>query len=291
MNKLLILLLGTVLGITGFIMMFHTFNNIHVTAIFEQLEPFPRNLNLYYKGFKIGRSLRVYPSKDFTNTHVDLLVHTNDLSLPDNITVKVKTKNKRDYMELIYPDSPSVTYLKNHSTIKGERGVNFASFIQDQADSGGLDNLTENLSTTVASASETMDALTDLFHTANEILKDVQPNLKESAENLALTTKNLASVTNELNRSAKPEIFDNTFANIEQITKNLELTTSNTVSLTKRTDKETVELLNCVMKNLNIVVRNINLVVMNVNDIVRGFKATLSKRFAGMRLVFGKALE
>lgn len=291
MSKFLILFVGAILGIAGFILFFHSFNNLHVTAIFEELEPFPRNLNLYYKGFKIGRSLRVYPSKDFTNTHVDLLIHVNDLSLPDNITAKVKTKNKRDYIELIYPDAPSVTYLKNHSIIKGERGMNFASFIQDQADSGGLDNLTDNLSVTVASAGQTMEALTDLFHTANDILKDVQPNLKESSENLAATTRNLASVTGELNRSAKPEILDNTFSNIELITKNLEVTTSNTASLTKRTDKETIELTNCVMKNLNVVVRNLNQVVLNINDIVKGFKVTLSKRFAGMRLVFGKPLE
>lgn len=291
MNKFLTLFLGAILGIVGFILFYHSFNNLHVTAVFEELEPFPKNLNLYYKGFKIGRSIRVRPSKDFTKTNVDLLVHVNDLSLPDNITAKVKTKNKRDYIELIYPDAPSVTYLKNHSVIKGERGMNFASFIQDQADSGGLDNLTDNLSATVASAGQTMEALTDLFHTANDILKDVQPNLKESSENLALTTRNLASVTGGLNRSAKPEILDSTFSNIELITKNLEVTTSNTVNLTKRTNKETIELTNCLMKNLNVATRNLNQVILNINDIIKGFKVTLSKRFAGMRLVFGKPLE
>lgn len=292
MNRILMLLVGIILGIAGVYFLYHNFSTLHVTAIFEQLEPFPRNLNVYYKGFKLGRSVRVSPSKDFTNTHVDMVLNVNDISLPDNIIAKVKTKNKRDYIELIYPDAPSVTYLKNHMTIKGEKGTNFATFIQDQADSGGLDDLSDNLSVTVASAGETLDALTELFHTANGILQDLQPNLKESGENLALTTRNLAEVSVELNRSTREQKrLNNTFANIELITKNLELTTSNTAALTRRVDSETSALLNCMIKNATVVVRNINTVVLNINDIVKGLKATLSKRFAGMRLAFGKPLE
>ena len=291
MNKVLIIFFAALISIAGIWYGVYRLTNLHVTAVFDELEPFPHNINVYYKGFRLGRSTKVYPSKDFTQTYVDMNLHMDDFSLPDNITAKVKTKNKRDYIELIYPDMPSVTYLKNHDKIKGEKGINFASFIQDQADSGGLDNLTGNLSETVDAAGETMNALTDLFHTANDILVDLRPSLKESGENLAITTRNLtvasdniANVSIGLNRSAKPKILDNTFSNIELITKNLELTTSNTALLTKRADSETVALLNCLIKNANNV-------ILNINDIIKGFKATLSKRFAGMRLIFGKPLE
>lgn len=291
MNKLLIIFTAVIISIAGIWYGIYRLNNLHVTAVFDELEPFPHNINVYYKGFRLGRSTKVYPSKDFTQTYVDMNLHMDDFSLPDNITAKVKTKNKRDYIELIYPDMPSVTYLKNHSKIKGEKGINFASFIQDQADSGGLDDLTGNLSETVEDAGETMKALTDLFHTANDILVDLRPSLKESGENLAITTRNLsvasdniANVSVGINRSAKPKILDNTFSNIELITRNLELTTSNTALLTKRADRETVLLLNCLLKNAN-------KVVLNINDIIKGFKVTLSKRFAGMRLIFGKPLE
>ena len=291
MNKLLIIFIAVLISIAGIWYGIYRLNNLKVTAVFDELEPFPHNINVYYKGFRLGRSTRVYPSKDFTQTYVDMNLHMDNFSLPDNITAKVKTKNKRDYIELIYPDMPSVRYLKNHDKIKGTKGVNFASFIQDQADSGGLDDLSENLSETVEDAGETMKALTDLFHTANDILVDLRPSLKESGENLAITTRNLtvatdniANVSKSLNRSAKPKILDNTFSNIELITRNLELTTSNTALLTKRADSETVLLLNCLIKNAN-------KVVLNINDIIKGFKVTLSKRFAGMRLIFGKPLE
>ncbi len=284
MNKLLIIFIAVLISIAGIWYGIYRLNNLKVTAVFDELEPFPHNINVYYKGFRLGRSTRIYPSKDFTQTYVDMNLHMDNFSLPDNITAKVKTKNKRDYIELIYPDMPSVRYLKNHDKIKGTKGVNFASFIQDQADSGGLDDLSENLSETVEDAGETMKALTDLFHTANDILVDLRPSLKESGENLALTTRNLASVTGELNRSASQKRLNNTFSNIELITKNLELTTSNTALLTKRADSETVMLLNCLIKNANTV-------ILNINDIIKGFKVTLSKRFAGMRLIFGKPLE
>ena len=290
MNKFWIIFLSVILAAAVVWYGIYRLNHLHVSAVFDELEPFPHNINVYYKGVRLGRSTRVYPSKDFTKTYVDMVLRMDDFSLPDNITAKVKTKNKRDYIELIYPDMPSVTYLKNKSKIKGEKGVSFAAFFQDQADSGNLDDLTENLSGTVESAGQTMDALTDLFHTANSILIDLRPSLKESGENMVLTTRNLtvatdnlANISRELNRSAKPKRLDNTFANIELITKNLQLTTSNTAFLTKRADSETVTLLNCLIKN-------VNNMVLNINDIVKGFKVTLSKRFAGMRLIFGRPM-
>lgn len=284
MNKILIVIAAMLLAGLTALFISYRLNNLHITAVFDELEPFPHNINVYYKGFKLGRSIKVYPSKDFTQTHVEMVLHMDDVSLPDNITAKVKVKNKKDYIELIYPQMPSVTYLKNRSYIKGEKGVNFASFIQDQADSGSLDGLTDNLSETVQTAGETLNALTDLFHTANDILIDLKPALKESGDNLAITTGNLASVSAELNRSTGQDRLGNTFSNIELITRNLELTTSNTALLTKRADNETIALINCLIKN-------INTVVLNINDIVKGFKQTLSKRFAGMRIMFGKPIS
>lgn len=291
MNRVFLIIIASAAIIAAIWYGIYRLNNLHVTAVFDELEPFPKNINVYYKGFKLGRTTKVYPSKDFTQTHVDMVLHMDDFSLPDNTEAKVKSKNKRDYIELIYPDTPSVTYLKNRAKIKGEKGVNFASFFQEQADSGSLDDLTDNLSKTVESAGETMDALTDLFHTANDILTDLRPALKEAGDNMVLTTRNLtvasdnlANISIGLNRSAKPKILDNTFSNIELITKNLEKTTSNTVLLTRRADSETVALLNCL-------IHNTNKVVLNINDIIKGFKVTLSKRFAGMRLIFGKPLS
>ena len=286
MKKLLILILGAALGIAGFIFVVHSFYNIHITAVFEELEPFPRNLNVYYKGFKLGRSVRVRPSKDFTNTRVDMILNAKGISLPDNITAKVKRKDKKDYIE-----------LKNHSVIQGKKSFDISGYIDEQAEGGGLDEIKDNLNDTVESAGDTLDALTELIGTANDILKDLRPSLKITGENLAVMSQNLSDVTGELSRSAKPKRLDNTFANIEQTTKNIERATKNlenaslnVSNITKHADSQTISLVDCVIQNTNAVIENVNVVVSNVNDIVKGFKATLSKRFAGMKIMFGKPI-
>ena len=298
MKKFLILILGAILGIAGFTFVVHNLFNMHITAVFEDLEPFPKNLNVYYKGFKLGRTVRVHPSKDFTNTHVEMILNAKDLSLPDNTTAKMKTKNKKDYIELEYPTAPSITYLKNHSMIYGKKSLNIGDYIDKQAEAGGLDEIKENLNNTVASAGDTLDALTELFGTANDILKDLRPSLKITGENLAATSQNLAETSDELNQSERPKRLHNSFANIEQTTKNIERTTKNLEqasqnisNVTAHVNNNTITIMDCVIANSNTIIDNINKILANTNDIVNGFKVTLSKRFGGMKIMFGKPIS
>lgn len=297
MKKLLLLILGAALGIAGFIFVVHSFYNVHITAVFEELEPFPKNLNVYYKGFKLGRSVRVRPSKDFTSTRVDMILNAKGISLPDNITAKVKRRDKKDYIELEYPTAPSITDIKNHSVIQGKKSFDISGYIDEQAEGGGLDEIKENLNETVVSAGETLNALTELIGTANDILKDLKPALKTTGDNLAEMSQNLSDVARELNRSARQERLDNTFGNIELTTRNIERATRNlesaslnVSSITQQTDRQILSLVDCLIQNANAVIENINVLVLNVNDIVKGFKTTLSKRFAGMKIMFGKPL-
>ena len=298
MKKFLILILGAILGIAGFVFLVHSFYNMHITAVFEDLEPFPKNLNVYYKGFKLGRTVRVHPSKDFTETQVEMILNAKNLSLPDNTTAKMKSKNKKDYIELEYPNAPSITYLKNHSVIEGKKGLNIGDYIDKQAEAGGLDEIKDNLNNTVASAGDTLDALTELFGTANDILKDIRPSIKITAENLAETSQNLKETSYELNSSLKPKRLSNSFANIEQTTKNIERTTKNfenaSLDITKTTshiNTDTIGIVDCVIANINTIIDNINVVINNTNDIVIGFQQTLNKRFAGMKIMFGRPIS
>lgn len=298
MKKFLILILAAILGIAGFVFLFHSFYNMHITAVFEDLEPFPKNLNVYYKGFKLGRTVRVHPSKDFTETQVEMILNAKNLSLPDNTTAKMKSKNKKDYIELEYPNAPSITYLKNHSVIEGKKGLNIGDYIDKQAEAGGLDEIKDNLNNTVASAGDTLDALTELFGTANDILKDIRPSIKITAENLAETSQNLKETSYELNSSLKPKRLSNSFANIEQTTKNIERTTKNfenaSLDITKTTshiNTDTIGIVDCVIANINTIIDNINVVINNTNDIVIGFQRTLNKHFAGMKIMFGRPLN
>ncbi len=298
MKKALKIILIFVLILAALLFIVRSFDNVYVTAVFDELEPFPNNLNVYYKGFKLGRSLRVYPSKDFKSTRIDMVLNARNLSLPGNVTAKVKSKNKHDYIEIIYPDEPMLANLKNRSVIQGKKGLNIASYISDSADSGDLDEIKENLNTTIQAAGETMEALTGMLKIGTDILTDLRPSLKSAGENLAVTTQNLAEVSAELNASTKPKRLKNSFENIELITSNIErstrnfeLVSSNAVNITNQVNSDTARLTNCVIKNINTVVCNINDVINNIDDIVKGFKTTLSKRFGGARIIFGTPLE
>ena len=50
----------------------------------------------------------------------------------------IRRKDKKDYIELVYPNAPYLAKLRNHSLIEGTKGLNFESFIQDQAKNGGF---------------------------------------------------------------------------------------------------------------------------------------------------------
>ena len=284
MKRVLVLIIGLLIVISFIAYKVYTTKNMHVTAVFEELEPFPKNINVYYRGFKMGRTIKVYPSKDFKTTSVEMILNVKGIYLPDNITAKVKVKNKRDYVELEYPEEPSVNLLKNRSVIKGETCKNISSYIDSQAENGSLDELRENLNTTVQNASITLNALTELLDTTNGVIKDLKPSLIESGNNLAVASRNLADVTGDLSKSADTRMIKNTFENIEQttinvekMTKNLEYASLDITSITNNANKNTMCLINCLIKN--------------IDDIVNGFKRTLSTRFGGMKVMFGKPLS
>ena len=240
----------------------------------------------------------ILPTKKSGTEDVEMILNAKNLRLPDNTTAKMKSKNKKDYIELEYPNTPSITFLKNHSIIRGTKGLNIGDYIDKQAEAGGLDEIKDNLNDTVASAGDTLDALTELFGTANDILKDIRPSLKITAENMAETSKNLKETSAEINQSLKPKRLSNSVANIEQTTKNIERTTKNlenaSLDITKTTkhiNTDTISIVDCVIANINTIIDNINVVINNTNDIVIGFQKTLNKRFAGMKIMFGRPIS
>lgn len=61
-----------------------------------------------------------------------MILNAKGISLPDNITAKVKRKDKKDYIELEYPDAPSITDIKNHSVIQGKKVLIFQDILMSR---------------------------------------------------------------------------------------------------------------------------------------------------------------
>ena len=264
----------TLLIIGLFFLLFYLIGQIKITAEFENLEPFQHRLPIYYKGYHLGHTSKIYPSEDFKTTYVDFKLRMRNLRLPENCTAVVRRKDRRDYVELIYPKEPHIKELKHNSIIKGSKGLSFEKYLEEQSDNGGFDEIRYNLNNSVLSLGTAFEAIAEMAQVLTEILQESKPSLVEAAKNLNQTTKNLANASGEIDKTLQEGYLKNTFINLETSSKDISLTTSNL-------NKETSKRLNCVLDNTNVVIKNIN-------EIVVGIGCTLKKRFGGIRLLFGK---
>lgn len=262
----------------------YTLSSIKITVKFNELEPFEHYLPVYYKGFKLGNTTKIYPGEDYKTTMVDLRIVPRDLVLPQNIYAVVRRKDKKDYIELEYPDSPYLANLKNKDVIDGYLGVNFENYIQEQANNGGLDEIKNNVNNTIKSAGETFNALTDMINITSGILEEIRPIIKDSVEKLNVASKELANSSINIRKSLDKGYLDKTLYNFEQTSGNLVVSTHNISGFSESINQKSIRLLNCLITNLNIVVKN-------VNEIVIGIGNTLRKKMGGLRLVFGKTLN
>lgn len=264
--------------------LFYILGTIKITIHFEDLEPLKQHLPVYYNGFKLGHTTSVYPSKDYKSTMVDVRIVLKNLELPANTSAILRHKDKKDYIELEYPNAPYIEKLRHKDIIEGHLGVNFEHYLQNQAESGGLDEIKENVNSTIKSAGLTFDALTEMIKVTTNMLKDAQPIIQDSINNVNITSKNLADSSYEIKKSLEKGYLDKSLYNIQETSNNLVLTTKNTSGFTENLNSESKLLLNCLIKNLNTVVNNINQIIIGIGN-------TLSKRFGGLRILFGKTIS
>lgn len=266
----------------AFFVLLHVATTKTIIVEFDSLEPFKKWIPVYFKGFRLGRVSKVYPTEDFTATRVELHIHHKALRLPVNTTATFMVKDDdKEYLELIYPKSPYLEYLKNGAVIKGSMGVNLDNFLRNQAANGGLDEIKNNVNSTVRSAGETFDALTEMINVMTGILEDVRPMIDDTVKNVNLASKDLKDVSKSLRKTVDKGYVDKTLYNFQQTSGNLVITTDNFSGFSGNLNKQSVVLTNCLLKNLNIVVKNINQIIVGIGE-------TMKKRFAGLRLIFGK---
>ena len=304
-NKFKLLLIAILVIITVISLLNHLAHQIKITAVFDDIELNTDHLPVFYKGFHIGNSIKIYLTDNSKTTSIDMTLNMKDLTLPDNISAKIKTRKKKEFIELEYPQNPSEFNLQNNDIILGHNCFDIGTYMDKQAESGGLDEIKTNLNNTVVSAGQTLNALTELFKTADEILQDMRPNLKESSSNLAKSSENIKKMTAKLNNSMDSPKIINSASNLEQATKNIEiatknldLTTDNLTSLTNQAKTQTMLMLDSTVGNVNKASANLNCameklkcILNEVEHIVSGIKTKLSQNFSGIRVMFGKTVQ
>lgn len=258
-----------------------------VTAEFKNLRPFHYRAPVYYNGFKIGKVIKIKPNKSYTATIVTLWLHPHDLKLPTNITVLLKkecNKNgkKFDYIDIIYPKTPSGFYLKDGDRIAGKTTVELETYLANQ-DVESLEAIKRDFTEAVKSLNITIQTLGDLFETLNSMTEEVRPNMVKTSINLSNTTdnfvelsKNINLFSDNINTAFNQKRINTTAKNIQAISKNLKTTTN-------EFNKTLPELQNTICES--------NKIVCNIDKLTSGINCTMQKPFGGLRLIFGSPIS
>ncbi len=265
-------------------MAYNRFAYLHVVVKFDNLEPFEKQVPVYYKGFKVGKSVKIYPDKDYINTYLKLKLAPADVRLPDNIIAKLQKNNKTRYINLIPPDEASVAKIKEGDIIQGAVSKDINSILSEKLDAGTIDSIIDNASSLMESADTAVQELNTIFSQINGIIADIKSDIKISASNLAETSGNLKNISEDLKNSLNKDIMNNSVRNIEQSTKNIKEITDSLNSMTKQMDKATIPIINSVLCNTNNTMEN-------TSRITGGIKNTLKKRFGFGRLIFGRTVR
>lgn len=283
MNKIYVIILCLTLATIGFLL-YNKFAHVSVIVKFDELEPFEKQMNVYYKGFKVGRTTKIYPDKNYENTFIEMRLYPYNINLPDNIEAKIKRTKTSTYINIIAPASPSIKRISNNQIIKGKSTKDINSLINDSLGEDGLDEIIDDATNLMETANVTVKNLGDIFLQVNEIITEIRGDINIAADNLAKTTTNLEKMTANLSNGLDEESIKGSVTNIEETTKNIKEITKNLDKITNQIDKQTIPIVNSVLCETNSTVKN-------VNEITGGIKNTLKKKRGLSKILFGKPIS
>jgi len=263
----------------------------HLTAKFSDSGPLHADMPVYYKGYYIGITEDVEPSKDYKYTFLKIKLYPKNPKIPDSVIAKVKHYDeKKDYIDLSIPDDSSTVILKKGSTIDGEGKFDVESFLADIANSGLIIPLLETFSDTLASINKTSVQIEGFFSDSQKVLKDNKQNIKQTTTELAHTSNSISQLTSNFNNTITKDKINDTTSSINKSTNNVLNASENIKSITESINKATKNMDKTVAK-IDCTISETNKIATNVKVITCGIRETLEKRFAGMRIMFGKPID
>lgn len=290
-----IILLVIIIALLGFGISTYL-NHTYIKAEFDKMDPIPTRMGVYYKGYKLGSTTRLKISKDFTKTYLYITLNERGLHLPKNISIEIKKyDNDTKYVDIIYPRSPMIKYIKTGDTIKGDTGFTFSGI--SDINQAHLDDLSEKGGDLLSSAKKTTDSLTEMFDLVTDILTENRENiyssttsLKNGMANLEQTTLNMKIMSNKVNDGITKQNIQNSTKNIEKMTSNFANSSNDFISITGHVNKSSQDF-SVLIPKLSVLIDTIQMSACNVNDIIVGLKKTLQQKFGGARIIFGKPMK
>lgn len=272
LNVIIVLLILCGL-IFGGVYLYKMAHYTHITAVFDEAEPIPPGMKVFYKGFLIGKVTKVIPNEDYTAVHMHIVLFPEEVKIPDNISVKIREyKDDFDYVDIVSPELASTEFLKNGSEVKGAMSQNAERFFNSHAENGTLDLVIENVITMLDGVNKTVAQTNELVADIRKTFDKASPSLIESSKNIASISTNFSGTSLKINNSVNQASLDRTMENLEKSSDYVECL---------------VKSLNCAAKDLPETMDRVNDITKDVQGITSGVNNTLQKPFGGVRLIMG----
>jgi len=270
----------------------------YVVIRFNELGPLTKNMIAYYNGFKVGKIVSIEPDNDFKHTLVRVKLIRKILTLPKNTTVYAKMfPNGEFYLQFIYPQSPSLKTIKRGDMLQGVAPHSLEQFMLGQNISGVTDIVSLHVIQALNATEIANMEMKNFFQNTSKVVNENSDGINASVNNTVAMTKSLAEMAENLNQTSKNlnqtsqkinNVFDeknlkDSTLNIKDSTSNIKETTGNISKATKDIDK-TIKKIDDAMSQVKDTAENLNYMTSGLNE-------TLSKRGAGMRIMFGTPVQ
>lgn len=267
-----------------FIYRFFESDNADILVEFQKMRPINEKVNVYYNGFKVGRTAGLKPCDHSKNICSKVRLDKNLMILPKNIEIKLKQKkisdNKfEDYMEIQYPVSPDFETIKDGAIIKGEVASGFHNYLNEEVSYSDMEMIKQNLISATDNLNKASGILVDILSSIDDVTSNSKQNSKLLISNLNKTVSNLSLLIGKIDNSLDDKVIRSIFYNVDDSTKNLNGTLENIRNFTYE--------LNSGSGDITGTMNSLNSISRNIDEIVQGVNCTLQKPFGGLRLIFG----
>lgn len=271
-----------------FIYRFFESDNADILVEFQKMRPIKEKVNVYYNGFKVGRTAGLKPCDHSKNICSKVRLDKNLMILPKNIEIKLKQKkisdNKfEDYMEIQYPVSPDFETIKDGAIIKGEVASGFHNYLNEEVSYSDMEMIKQNLISATDNLNKASGILVDILSSIDDVTSNSKQNSKLLISNLNKTVSNLSLLIGKIDNSLDDKVIRSIFYNVDDSTKNLNGTLENIRNFTYE--------LNSGSGDITGTMNSLNSISRNIDEIVQGVNCTLQKPFGGLRLIFGASVN
>ncbi len=264
---------------------------------FKELGPLTKNMSVYYKGFVIGKTTSVGPDEDYKASMVKVRLNNKYSKLPKNTFAVVKQfPGGQDYLEFVYPDKPTLQLMKKGDILEGITSYSLEKFMYGQS-SGANDIVSNSVLKTLDSTELTNQEIQRFFATASDILSENRETIKQTTRNTEKITANLAKAaenikitSQKINIIIDEKELKNSTKNINQSTMHFNKAAENIQNSTGDINKATKNIDKTIIK-VDTTFSELQSASSNINRITEGLYKVLCKRFAGIRLLFGKPIS